>query len=310
MRILVVGAGAIGGYFGGRLLAAGQDVTFLVRPRRAAQLAETGLVIHSSRGDLQQPVHTVQADALDTRYDLVLLSCKSFDLADAIESFAPAVGPDTMILPLLNGMAHLDQLEARFGPRAVLGGQCAISLTLDDNGHVRHLGEMQALTFGERDGGVTPRVEAVAAAFANANAGARLSQAILRDMWEKWVFIAAIAGITCLMRAPIGDIVAAGGSDMAVSLFDEAAGIATRQGVAPRPEAIQRGHAMLTTPGSLFTASMLRDVERGARTEAEHILGDLLARGGEPAVGSVLHSAVVHLRAYEARRARELARAG
>src|SRR5271163_4196484 len=137
MRILVVGAGAIGGYFGGRLLQAGRDVTFLVRPRRAAQLAKTGLVVRSRLGDAELPnPPTITADALGEPFDLVLLSLKAYDLAAAIESFAPAVGPNTAILPLLNGMAHMDTLAARFGGGAALGGQCVVSLTLDPEGRI------------------------------------------------------------------------------------------------------------------------------------------------------------------------------
>src|SRR6201995_5326240 len=112
MRILVVGAGAIGGFFGGRLLAAGRNVTFLVRERRAAQLARTGLVIKSKLGDVSLPAPPlVSAETLKAPYDVVLLACKAFDLDGALAAFAPAVGPNTAILPLLNGLAHLDALS-------------------------------------------------------------------------------------------------------------------------------------------------------------------------------------------------------
>jgi 2-dehydropantoate 2-reductase len=308
MNILVVGAGAIGGYFGGRLLQAGRDVTFLVRPRRAEQLARSGLAIRSPSGDADLRAPTVQADGLRQHYDLILLSCKAYDLPDAIQSFAPAVGPNTAILPLLNGMRHLDLLEERFGGKAVLGGWCAISTTLDAEGRILHLSDMQSLSFGERDGTATQRVHSIASAFAGAKFDVRASAAILQEMWEKWVFIASAAGITCLMRAPIGDIVAAGAADLATSLLDECAAIATRQGFPPSAASAQRSHAMLTAAGSGFTASMLRDVEQNARTEVEHVLGDLLRRGGDPDnAHSVLRVAYAHLLAYEARRARVLA---
>src|SRR5712672_2918772 len=163
MRILVVGAGAIGGYFGGRLLAAGSDVTFLVRSGRAAELAGAGLVIKSPNGDLTlKNPPTVQADKLTEKFDVVLLSCKAFDLDDAIKSFAPAVGPRTAIIPLLNGMRHLDVLDKKFGRERVLGGLCAIAVTLNDKREVVHLQPMQSLTFGERDGKVSDRVRAIA----------------------------------------------------------------------------------------------------------------------------------------------------
>lgn len=307
MRILVVGAGAVGGYFGGRLLEAGRDVTFLVRPRRAAELARNGLVIRSHFGDvnLSAPA-TVTADTLSGPYDLILLSCKAYDLEGAMESFAPAVGPETAILPLVNGLRHLDLLEARFGANSVLGGQCMISAVLDPEGRILHLNDIHFLSFGERDGSRSARVEAIASQISGARFESSLSEAILLEMWEKWVFIAAGAGINCLMRATIGDIVAAGGADLASALFDECAAISTRLGFAPRASLIERGRTILTTPGSGMAASMFRDIERRTPIEADHIVGDLLRRGeAQGLAGPLLRIAYVHLKAYEARRARE-----
>ena len=305
MRILVVGAGAVGGYFGGRLLAAGRDVTFLVRPKRAAQLARTGLVIQSRLGSARLDARTATADALHESYDLVLLSCKAYDLPDAIASFAPAVGADTAILPLLNGMRHLDVLDARFGAARVLGGLCFISATRGPNGEIVHLNEAHSLSYGERDGTRSPRVARIGDTFAGAHFDAHASDAIVQEMWEKWVFIAAGAGLTCLMRAPIGDIVAAGGADLAVALLEECAAIAAHAGVPVRPTAMERSRATFTTPGSTLAASMLRDVESGGRTEADHVIGALLRLARDPADCPLLRVALVHLGSYEARRVRE-----
>ena len=304
MRILVIGAGAIGGYFGGRLLEAGRNVTFLVRPGRAEQLARTGLSIRSRFGDIDLPAPTVVAERIDRPFDVVLLSCKAFDLDDAIPSFAPAVGPNSAVLPLLNGMRHLDALEGRFGAGAVLGGQCAISTTLDADGRILHLNDVHSLSFGERDGAQSARVGAIAECFAGAKFVSSPSKVIVQEMWEKWVFISALAGITCLMRAPVGDIVAGGSADVATTLLDECAAIARLLGFPPRDAAMQRFRTTVTAVGSSFAASMLRDVERGARTEAEHILGDLLRRSGNPAAYPVLRIACGHLLSYEARRVR------
>lgn len=306
MRILVVGAGAVGGYFGGRLLAAGRDVTFLVRPKRAAELAHTGLVIHSPLGNLHRPAPTITADALRAPYDLVLLSCKAYDLDDAIASFAPAVGPDTMILPCLNGMQHLDTLDARFAAPHVLGGLCFISATRGPHGEIIHLNENHTLSYGERGGlAHSPRIERIAQTFAGANFDARASDAIVQEMWEKWVFIATGAGLTCLMRATVGDIVSAGGADIAVALLDECMAIAQHAGVPVRPTAIERGRATFTAPGSTLAASMLRDMESGGRTEADHVIGALLGLARDHRDCPLLRLAFVHLRSYEARRARE-----
>jgi 2-dehydropantoate 2-reductase len=305
MKILVVGAGAIGGYFGGRLLAAKRDVTFLVRERRAAQLAKTGLVIKSKLGDVSLPSPPmVSAEALKGPYDVVLLSCKAYDLEGAMTSFAPAVGPDTAILPLLNGIAHLETLARRFAKKNVLGGQAAISLVLDPGGRIVHLNDGLALGFGELDGSKSPRVAALAAEFAAAGIQAMQSETILQDMWEKWAFIATAGGITSLMRAAVGDIVEAGGAPLAKALYDEIGTIAAANGHPLRPAAVERSKAMLTAAGSPFTASMMRDVEGGHATEVEHVVGDLLKRkkGGDYPMLTVAYA---HLKSYEARRARE-----
>ena len=311
MRILIVGAGALGGYFGGRLKEAGRDVTFLVRPRRAAQLAKTGLVIKSPKGDVNIPAPpTILAEKLDAPFDLILLSCKAYDLQSAMDSFAPAVGANTAILPLLNGMKHMDVLAARFGAGAVLGGQCIISATLDPEGRVLHLNGLHFLSFGEQNGVKSARTAAVAEAFAGAKFESQLSTAILQEMWEKWAFIAAAAGICCLMRGTFGDIVAAGGGHYASDMVAECCAIAGTSGFALRETARGRSIGMLTAAGSPIAASMLRDIERGAPTEADHIVGDLLARGGDrPSDYPLLQIAVAHLRTYEARRKREQAAA-
>jgi 2-dehydropantoate 2-reductase len=309
MRILVVGAGAIGGYFGGRLLEAKQDVTFLVRPRRAAELASSGLEIKSPFGDVTIPQpSTILAENLHSTFDLVVLSCKAFDLESAITSFAPAVGPNTVILPLLNGMRHMDVLDQRFGPAHVLGGLCVISTVLEPGGRILHLNNLHALTFGERDGSSSARVEAILSAFSGAHFVPRLSNNIDQEMWEKWVFIAACAGITCLMRASVGDIVTADAADLAATLLDECAAIAGSQGFPPSPLSIQKSRDTLTAPGSDLAASMFRDIERRAPIEADHMIGDLMRRGQAQAVASpLLRIAHAHLKTYEARRAREAA---
>jgi len=305
MRTLVVGAGAIGGYFGGRLLEINRDVTFLVRPKRAAELASQGLIIHSPRGDvsLSKPA-TVLAENLRENYDLVILSCKAYDLDDAITAFAPAVGPHTVILPLLNGIRHLDVLDGRFGRDRVLGGQCFIAVALKDV-EIVHLVETHELSFGERNGELSDRVQAIAQLMHGARFNAHASSEILQEMWEKWVFLASLAGSTCLMRANIGDICASpGGADFILGLLEECRSIGAAEGYAVREAQLNRLRKTLTAAGSTLTASMLRDIERNAPIEADHIVGDLLRRG--TAASQHLSIAYTHLKAYEARRARTL----
>jgi 2-dehydropantoate 2-reductase len=310
MRFLIVGAGATGGYFGGRLLEAGCDVTFLLRARRAAQLRETGLIIRSPHGDvaIADPPHTL-AEGILAPFDVVVVSSKAYDLEGTIESFAPAVGPTTRILPLLNGMRHIDRLNERFGAERVLGGVCFISSTLDDEGAIVHLNDVHTLLFGQQDGVSSPELTALEAECQRAKFTARASANIMHDMWEKWVFISSLGALTSLMRAPVGDVMTAVGDSLALSLLEECSMIARQNGFGPRSEADERARKFLTTPGSPLQASMAKDIERGARIEADHIVGDLLARGtGAGTNGndwSLLRVAYAGLKSYEARRERE-----
>ncbi|HEV2681099.1 MAG TPA: 2-dehydropantoate 2-reductase [Rhodanobacter sp.] len=306
MRILIVGAGATGGYFGGRLLQHGRDVSFLVREQRAAQLAQHGLMIRSATGDALLPSPpTVLAAELREPYDLILLSCKAYGLEQAMTDIAPAAGPDTAILPLLNGMHQLDLLDARFGAERVLGGQCVIAATLDAQGAVRHLNQSHSLSFGERDGSASARMQRVTQSLAYAGFDARPSSTILQDMWDKWVFLASLAGITCLLRGSVGSIAAApGGSAAALALLEECRAVAERSGHAPGEVTLQRARHVLTEAGSSLTASMLRDLQHGHAIEADHVIGDMLARAdrqrGEHSLLAVVYA---HLKIYEAGRA-------
>jgi 2-dehydropantoate 2-reductase len=302
MRILIVGAGAIGGYFGGRMLQAGRDITFLVRPRRASELAAAGLVIKSPNGDvtLKNPP-VIQADTIKDKFDAVLLSCKAYDLDDAVKAFAPAVGGGTAIIPLLNGMRHLDVLDKNFGPSHVLGGLCLTAVTLNEKREVVQLGPVQSLGFGERNGKMSDRVRAIADVVGSCNFGGAASETVLQDMWEKWVFLASIAASTSLMRAPIGMILAApGGKDFLLGILDECRAVATAEGYPPRTPALERATGMLTTEGSPLTASMFRDIKAGQPIEADHVIGDLIARADAGKVPvPELRTAYTHLKAYE-----------
>ena len=306
MRLLFLGAGATGGYFGGRLAEAGRDVTFLVRPKRAEQLARDGLVIASPLGGIRRPVRTVTREALTADFDAVILSCKAYDLEDAIAAVTPAVGPDTRVLPLLNGMRHLDRLDQAFGSDRVLGGLCAIAATLTADGAIKHLNKFHQLTFGERDGTRTPFCEALEKDLTGAGFDARFSTIILQEMWEKWVMLATLAAMTCLMRSGVGAILeAAEGEALIVEALDESTRIAAAAGYPPRDRHLERSRAMLTERGSGFAASMLREVQTGGRTEADHVIGDLLARARALGVAApLLRVALCHLQAYEAGRGR------
>lgn len=309
MKILVVGAGAVGGYFGARLVEAGRDVAFLVRPGRAKQIAATGgLVVLSPLGDFTIPNPSlVQADGIKQHYDLIILTCKSTTLESCINDIGPAVGPETMILPVLNGMSHIDRLIEVFGEKAVLGGRARIFATLDDEGRIIHQAPIHGIEFGELAGGETPRIRAVAEQLCHAGFDANLRTDIVDALWEKWVMIAATAGITALMRASIGDINRAGGENFIRGLFKETMAIAALNGH-PVTERFAAGHMKaITDRTSLQRASLAKDIDKNLPIEGEHIFGELLKRAPEDKRKDfpLLSLVLLHVRAYEERRQRE-----
>jgi len=240
MRILVVGAGATGGYFGARLAEAGRDVTFLVRAGRADQLKRSGLQIKSPHGDLALRPKLVTAGALDRPFDAVLLAVKAFALEGA---------------------------------------------------------------YGERDGTMSERVRALDAQLQNAGFKAQASDTILLRMWEKWVLLATVGGVTCLMRGTVGEVEAApGGTAFALALLDECVAVATAAGFTPREPFVKTAKGMITARGSSFASSMFRDMSAGAPIEADQIIGDLLARARRHGVGTpLLAVANAHLAVYQNR---------
>ena len=306
MKLLILGAGATGGYFGARLLAAGADVSFLVRPARAAALRDKGLTVRSLFGGLQLPVKVVQRGALQPEYDLVLLSCKAYDLDEAIADVAPAIGDGALVLPLLNGLRHLPLLDERFGRRRVLGGLCQIAATLDGEGTVLHLNRMHSMTIGARAPEQQSRMQALGATFAGAGFDFAVSEDIERDLWQKFVFLTSLAAMTCLMRGSVGEIMAArDGRALMIEVLDGCVAVARGNGIALDHGWLDKTRALLTDRQSTLAASMLRDLEGGRRTEADHILGDMLERAEAAAVPvSLLRAAYCHLQTGEARKPR------
>jgi 2-dehydropantoate 2-reductase len=301
MRLLVVGAGSTGGYFGGRLAQAGRDITFLVRPARAAQLRESGLRIASPHGDATLHPKLMTADAITEPFDAVLLTVKGFQLEAALDDVAPAIGPESMILPVLNGMRHMDIIAQRFSRQNLVGCALKVATALDDDGRIVQLAPFQDLAYGELDGSLTSRIRALDAFMHGADIGARLSTEIGREMWEKWIMLAALGAITCLMRGTIGEIEACpGGAPFALQLLDEVVTIVKAVGEPPSEAFLASAREQLTAKGSPFASSMFRDLQRGRPIEVEEIVGDLLRRGSQAGIAApLLSAACVNLRVYQ-----------
>ncbi len=310
MKILVLGAGAIGGYFGGRLAQAGGDVRFLVRERRQAQLEAHGLVVQSPHGGFALMVRTLTHAQSQDRADIVLLACKAYDLDSAIDTIAPAVGAATTVVPLLNGVAHIERLRSAFGSERVAGGSCNIPATLTPEGEVVHLGGFHRIVFGLLPGtspAALPKLEALEALLHKTPVEVQLADDMMLALWEKFVGLATLAAMTCLMRGAVADILAADdGAAMLQETYDACNRVADAAGHAPRDAAMAGFRAMFADRSSPMMASMLRDLEAGGRTEGAHIVGDMLARARAAAIDpGPLRAAWCHLQTVEHRHLRE-----
>jgi 2-dehydropantoate 2-reductase len=307
---LIVGAGATGGLFGSRLEQAGRDVTFLVRPRRAQELQTRGLRVSGLGEHVVFTPRLVTARRLDSAFDAVLLGVKAPSLRQAIDDLAPAVGRQTLIIPTLNGLHHIDLLVERFGEGAVLGGVAKVATTLDGNGDVTRLADLQSLRYGARAGSAPEHLARVHEALSGAGFVTGVSDEIDREMWSKWVFIAATGAVSVLMRGSVGEVTAVpAGADFARSVVAETASVAAAAGY-PVPAAdLQRAVETVTEAGSPFTSSLYRDMTAGHPTEAEHIFGDLVARAHRMSVPvPLLDLATLNLRVYERRRGQAVER--
>jgi 2-dehydropantoate 2-reductase len=277
MRLLIAGPGAVGGFVAARLADGGQDVTVLARPHRAGQLRDKGLRLASQGGTRTVRTAVVTADELTSGYDAIVLAVKSSALQSVMDDIGPAAKPPAVILPFLNGIAHVEALVGRFGS-AVLGGVLRVATQVADDGAIRVLAPTFDVEVGELDGPPSPRVEGLASAFRGAGANVTVRDDIVGAMWAKWVFIVSIGAATSIMRAPVGDIVAVpGGEQFARAVLAEAAAAAQAAGHPVPGEELRQTEHTLTAAGSPVTASMSRDLMAGRPTEVD-VLGDFAER--------------------------------
>ncbi|MEB1806404.1 MAG: 2-dehydropantoate 2-reductase [Bacillaceae bacterium] len=301
MNVLILGAGAVGGYFGGRLVENGVDVTFLVREKRQEQLKQHGLVIKSIHGDLQLEPKTLVSGQEVKPFDVIIIATKAQHLEVAIKSLEPYVGPATTIIPLLNGISHIYRLQEAFGNEKVVGGFCFIETTLNDLGHVIQTSKSHQLTFGELDGRRSSRIERLQQLFSETIASFKVSENILQDMWHKYLFITTLSGITTLMRSSIGPILEVqGGEKLTLQLFNETASIMRAANAPIAADIVDKQMTIMKKQHYTMKASMLRDIEKGITIEADHLQGYLLTLAEQfhldvPLLRIIYH----HLKVYE-----------
>ncbi len=304
MKILCLGAGALGGYFGGWLAQNGADVTFLVRPARKAALDSLGLRIESPIGPLQRPIRTITQDAVRDSFDVVLLTAKSYDLAAAIDAIRPAMGPTSVVLPILNGIQHIEQLVTAFGPERVLGGLAKIQATLATDGTVLHMNDWNEIIFGELDGGWSERVISLAALFPKPQVRAQAVADIRLQLWRKLVHLGTVAALTTLTRQSLGALqYAKDGPWLIESTLQCVADIAAAEGYPMPTQQLDDMRVMFRKAGPTYKASMLRDMEKGGATEGTHILGYLAARAEVHGIANpIFRIAAANVAAYDGAR--------
>ncbi|MCH2550333.1 MAG: ketopantoate reductase family protein [Alphaproteobacteria bacterium] len=304
MKVLVLGAGAIGGYLGGRLAESGQDITFLVRSPKKKQLDERGLRINSVFGDLDYRVNTITAKSVSANNDLVILACKSYHLKGAIETAVSSLKNDGTVLPILNGIKHLDELNSAFGPERVLGVTIKLSATCLPDGTIEHLNDWHWLQFGEQNGKISPRAKAIEKTFENTiGLRAYASKNIIHEMWEKFVHLTTAASITCLMRANSGQILSSvEGAYIFQEMLETSASIARANGYPPSQTFMENYRKLFADKTASYATSMLRDIEAGKQTEGEDIIGTMLRYAKDTNIKStLLTAAYAHIKAYESR---------
>jgi 2-dehydropantoate 2-reductase len=300
MRILMAGAGATGGYFGARLIQAGQDVTFLVRERRYQQLQTHGLVLQTLQGTEKFQPQLIQASTLKSHYDLIIVTVKSFALDQVMDDITPAVGPATLIMPILNGMRHIATLQQRFGEDKVIGGLCKINATLGDQGEVIQMTPLHQLLYGALDGNNDARLQRVDAALRDCQVDTLFSDNIMDELWEKWLLLSTLGAVCCLARGNTQQILTSrGGEALLQGVFTEILSVITAEGYQPRPAVTARIFELLNNPATPMTSSMYRDLTQGSDIEADQVIGDLLLRAKRNGLATPLLNAVdVNLQVY------------
>lgn len=306
MRIAVMAAGAVGGYFGARLAQAGHEVAFVARGRQLEALRAHGLRVESPLGDMHLPnVEATDEPAKIGTVDLVLFSVKLWDTLEAAEAIKPLLGADTAVASFQNGVVKDDILRQALGGGHVIGGVCYIAATIAEPGVIRHSGTIQKLVFGEYGGSLSPRVGQFRDACADSGIDAEISDQIERAIWEKFVFLVGVSGTTCLARSPIGPIRGHPRSRAFLhDVMEEVVQVARAQAVPLPADYADERLAFTDTLPATMTSSMHHDLENGNRLEVAWLSGDVVERGARLGVPTPCNRAIFDiLSIYSAGRA-------
>jgi 2-dehydropantoate 2-reductase len=276
MRVLVLGAGAVGGYFGGRMAEAGLDVTFLVREKKKQKLEKTGLVIKSPKGDLSIKPNLVTIDSVRDSFDVVLFTNKAYDLDEILQSNLP-LKDGSIIIPLLNGFTHLEKLRSKFPNARLFGGIAHIFSTLSDEGEIHHFNDIHSLTLGHLNSEDETSGRKFFESCSSANFSIKYSDNIIVDLWHKWVLITTVAGATTLFNATIGEIASSEhGVSFITDLHDECINIAKSEKIQVRDDELAQQRRFLSDKESTWNSSMRRDMINKSKIESAHIFLELI----------------------------------
>ncbi len=296
MRVAVLGAGGVGGYFGGRLAEAGHEVVFIARGEHGSAIASEGLLIRSPLGDaLVRPALVTDDPAHAGEVELVLVAVKAWQLDAVAEAMGPLVGPSTSVLPLLNGVEAPGRLADVLGGDRVLGGLCRVLASIEAPGVIRHSGLEPVVVLGERDGPITPRVERIAAALRGAEVTAEPRDDLQVALWEKFLVIATWSGMGAVTRVPIGAWRAHPGTRaIAEEGLREVVAVARALGVELPAGRVEKTLGIWDATPPEGIASMQRDILAGRPSELEAQSGAVVRLGTGAGVPTPVHRLLYH----------------
>jgi 2-dehydropantoate 2-reductase len=305
MRVAVFGAGGVGAYFGARLAAAGAELAVIARGAHLDAIRSEGLRVDSVLGDLHvEPAIASSSTADVGPVDVVLLGVKTWQVAEALQSLGPLLGPDTLVVPLQNGVETVDELAETLGPRNVAGGVCGGFCFIVAPGHVKHIGGVTFIRFGELDGSVTPRVIALRDAFLRAGVDAAVPDDIRVALWEKFLLVVPFGGVGAVTRAPIGVLLTPPTRELLAAGMREIEGVARARGVALAADVVERTFAILDGVNPAGTSSLQRDIAAGKRSELDEWTGAVVRLGARAGVPTPLHDFLYASLLPQERRAR------